>query len=98
MFIKFNLFRDEASGLTQKSYAILTKVALIYTAARETLELMKNGFNPAEDDPVVQCEVATADVKAGWSLVSASIETHKNFKVRNGEINFNENFSMKRFI
>ena len=73
---------NEVSGLTQKAFAILQKTAVIYCAARETLELIENGLEENDDEePKVKFEVAKEDVRAAWDLVQLSIETHKSFKV-----------------
>lgn len=67
------------SGVTQKAYAILQKTALIYCAARETLEMMEFGDDGGDQE--VKCVLEIQDVKAGWSLVQLSIEALKSFKV-----------------
>ena len=77
----------------------MTKTALVYSAARETLEAMflnEQGV-VAADHFEVQLEVTRPDVKAAWSLVSVSIEVMKNFKVNPKDI-FRQVNAFHRFI
>ena len=73
--------RNEVSGLTQKSFAILHKTAVIYCAAREAMAVMEKGEAIDNEEPTAKFEVAASDVDAGWDLVMLSFEAQKNFKV-----------------
>lgn len=63
--------------MTKKSVTQLQKVSLVMCCAREALNCMDT-----EEKEAVKFEVTEVDVKRAWEIVSISMKTYQNFKVR----------------
>ena len=67
--------------MTQKTMAIVQKLATIYCCAREFLSFMMAGKPVDAETPGVAFQLLPVDVEAAWDIAQQSMHTYKNFKV-----------------